>query len=215
MGAKFHFSWIIMTALILVAIFRQSILSEFDPMAFLFVYSIPSNMAISIFPHEPLVVYFGESYDPWRVASIVMIGTWIAGLLDYYVFVPILSHRYTDFIRDTKYYRKSKEWFMKQPFLSLVVAGFTPVPFFVFKFIAFSARYSILKYMLALLIGRFPRYYLLALTGAVFQIPGSIILAIFIGMVLLYVISGWRQYQHNRQSKLNLVPETDEEDRVS
>jgi len=212
MGVKFYLSLIAMAGLILVAIYKQFLLSDLNPMEFLFIYSIPSNMAISIFPHEPLVVYFGKTYDPINIAAIVMGGTWIAGLLDYYVFVPILSHRFTGFITNTKDYQKSAEWFMKQPFWALVVAGFTPIPFFIFKFIAFSVQYSIFKYMLALLIGRFPRYYLLALIGAVYQIPSSIILTIFIGMVLLYILRWWNDYRINRQNILNLEPEPDAED---
>lgn len=212
MGVKFYLSLIAMAGLILVAIYKQFLLSDLDPMEFLFIYSIPSNMAISIFPHEPLVVYFGKTYDPINIAAIVMGGTWIAGLLDYYVFVPILSHRFTGFITNTKDYQKSAEWFMKQPFWALVVAGFTPIPFFVFKFIAFSVQYSIFKYMLALLIGRFPRYYLLALIGAVYQIPSSFILTIFIGMVLLYILRWWKDYRINRQNIPNLEPEPDVED---
>lgn len=210
MGVKFYLSLIAMVGLILAAIYKQFLLSDLDQMEFLFIYSIPSNMAISLFPHEPLVVYFGKTYDPIRIAAIVMGGTWIAGLLDYYVFVPILSHRFTGFITNTKDYQKSAEWFMKQPFWALVVAGFTPVPFFVFKFIAFSAHYSILKYMLALLIGRFPRYYLLALIGAVYQIPSNIILYIFIGMILIYILRWWKDYRFNRQSIPNFKPEVED-----
>jgi len=212
MGVKFYLSLIAMAGLILVAIYKQFLLSDLNPMEFLFIYSIPSNMAISIFPHEPLVVYFGKSHDPLIIAAVVMGGTWIAGLLDYYVFVPILSHRYTDFITSSNDYKKSTQWFMKQPFWALVVAGFTPVPFFIFKFISFSVQYSIFKYMLALLIGRFPRYYLLALIGAVYQIPSSIILAIFVGMIFIYILRWWKDYRFNRQNMLNLEPEPNVED---
>lgn len=212
MGVKFYLSLIAMAGLILVAIYKQFLLSDLDPMEFLFIYSIPSNMAISVFPHEPVVVYLGESNDPWIVASIAMMGTEIAGLLDYYVFVPILSHRFADNIKNTKDYQKSADWFMKQPFWTLVIAGFTPVPFFVFKFIAFSAKYSILKYLSALLVGRYPRYYLLALTGAIFQIPRNVILAIFIGMVLIYGLRWWKDYRFNRQNILNLEHKPEAED---
>ncbi|UCG66690.1 MAG: VTT domain-containing protein [Deltaproteobacteria bacterium] len=179
-----------MLGVILLVSIWKNMSESVRPLLYFFIYSIPSNLAISLFPHEPVLVYLGATYSPIILACIVMVGTWIAGLLDYYVFVPLFTHRAVDRIKATSGYLTAVRWFSYQPFLTLIVAGFTPIPFFVFKFIAFAVKYPISKYLAALLVGRLPRYYLLALLGAVFDLPNWLIVGAFIIMLLLYALRG-------------------------
>lgn len=179
-----------MLGVILALLIWKNMLESMRPLLYFFIYSIPSNLAISLFPHEPVLVYLGATYSPIILACIVMVGTWIAGLLDYYVFVPLFTHRAMDRVKATSGYQAAVRWFGYQPFLTLVVAGFTPIPFFIFKFIAFAVKYPMPKYLAALLVGRLPRYYLLALVGAVFNLPNWLIIGAFIIMLSLYVLRG-------------------------
>ena len=48
------------------------------PLLNFFIYSIPSNTAISVFPHEPILIYLGKSYDPVILAIIGTMGTIVA-----------------------------------------------------------------------------------------------------------------------------------------
>lgn len=189
-GRSFYASAGIMLGVILLVLIWKNMSESMRPLLYFSIYSIPSNLAISLFPHEPVLVYLGATYSPIILACIVMVGTWIAGLLDYYVFVPLLTHRAMDRIKATSGYQTAVRWFSYQPFLTLVVAGFTPIPFFIFKFIAFAVKYPIPKYLAALLVGRLPRYYLLALLGAVFDLPNWLIVGAFIIMLLLYALRG-------------------------
>ena len=211
MGKKFYISLIVMGILIAAVVIKEMIYENVSPLVFLAFYSIPSNMAISIFPHEPLVTYFGSFYDPSLVAAIVMIGTIIAGLLDYYVFAPLMEHRFTEFIRKTNDYKRALKWFNYQPFIALVVGGFTPLPFFVFKLLAFADRYSVYKYLLALLVGRYPRYYLLAFAGSYFNISPEIILVIFIVMILFYAINMWMRIRKAKIAEDNVTDSLNED----
>lgn len=211
MSTKFYISLIAMAGLIFVGLYQQLLLSDFDSLAFLFLYSIPSNLAISIFPHEPFVVYFGTLYAPYLIAAIAMAGTLIAGILDYYVFAPIMEHRVTEFIRNTKDYKRASKLFNYQPFIAIVIGGFTPVPFFIFKLLAFANKYSVSKYLIALTVGRYPRYYLLAYMGSLFEIPPLIIFIIFVLMVLFYVINTWLKYRKMKSQKDNDFDSLNEE----
>ena len=67
-------------------------------------------------------------------------------------------------------------------FVCLVFTGFTPIPFEPFRFAAILARYNLLLYLLAVLVGRFPRYYLIALIGDQFRIPTR-------SLVILLIVS--------------------------
>jgi len=188
MGWQFKISIGTMLLLITSVFMLSSDTPIIDPLLNFFLYSIPSNAAISFLPHEPILMFLGSSYDPIILALIGTASTLIAGILDYFIYVPLLSHNALKNIKETSSYQKAIKWFGLNPFLTLIVAGLTPVPFFLFKIISFSYHYPLPKYLSALAIGRFPRYFLLAYAGEVLQVPGWILITVFIIMVALFLI---------------------------
>jgi uncharacterized membrane protein YdjX (TVP38/TMEM64 family) len=106
------------------------------------------------------------------------------------VFVPVMNLKGLTGYKEKAWYQKAARLFMKYPFAVIVVAGFTPIPFFPFKFLSFSLRYPLARYLIALLVGRFPRYVLLAWIGHVIQIPTWLLIAVFGGAILAYALKG-------------------------
>lgn len=183
--------WILGGAMALIgAVTAVLMLRDFqsNSYAYLAFYSIPANTAISVFPHEPVLIYFGKVANLWWAAAAASVGTLAAGWLDHRVFVPVLSHRSLQGYRENRFYRKAIVWFARWPFATLLVAGFSPVPFFPFKFLCFSMRYPMWRYLTALVIARFPRYYLLAWIGAVFFIPDWLLIGSFVFIIALYTV---------------------------
>ena len=164
------------------------ILQEFSSNSYLYLmfYAIPANSAVSVFPHEPVVIYFGSNGNVWYTALAASIGTLIAGFLDHSVFVPVMNLQSLAGYKDKGWYQKIARLFMKYPFLVIVVTGFTPIPFFPFKFLAFSVHYPLWKYLSALLTGRFPRYVMLAWLGSLFEIPTWALFAFFGVVIAIY-----------------------------
>jgi membrane protein YqaA with SNARE-associated domain len=162
--------------------------SSSESYIYLAFYSIPANAAISFFPHEPVLIYFGKFANLWLAAAAATVGTVVAGVMDHTVFVPLLNHRTVIAYKDKKLYRRSIDYFLKYPFATLVVAGFTPIPFFPFKFLSFSIHYPLKKYLAALVVARYPRYLLLAWLGAVTNIPNWLLFAAFLVVINLYMI---------------------------
>jgi len=64
--------------------------------------------------------------------------------------------------------------------MALLVAGFTPVPFYPFRFLVVLAHYPLPKYILAVFLSRTPRYFLLALLGYKLKIPDYLLLVLFV-----------------------------------
>ncbi len=177
-----------------VGVFMMVAKPEVNPLWIVFFYSIPSNCAISLFPHEPVLVWYGKFVNPWHLSIAATIGTMVAAFLDYRFFVPLLNLSYSTKYKSHRYYKKAHYWFYKIPFLSLIIAGFSPIPFAPFKFMVFSSKYSFWKYLLAVTVGRLPRYFLLAFAGFKLQIPGWIIFGSFAAMLLtIYhrTVLGW------------------------
>lgn len=184
--------WITGAAMLLLGIVTTVLmLEEFRSRSYLYLafYSIPSNAAISVFPHEPVLLYFGKFADVWIGAAAATAGTLVAGVMDHTVFVPLLQLRSIQGYRDVRLYRKAIDLYRDWPFLMLVVAGLTPLPFFPFKFLSFSDAYPMSRYLAALAVSRFPRYLILLWAGAVFDIPTWILAVLFVGILLAYA---WR-----------------------
>lgn len=152
----------------------------------LYYYSIISNVYISVFPHEPALIFYGNLYPIMLVSLIAGIGSVIAGFIDYETFIPILHHKkIRKYYADKTVYTRSVYYFSKFPFLSIVVAALTPIPFYPFKFLSIASKYSLTRYLIALFVGRFPRYVYLAAIGSWISIPNWILLATFVMMFVL------------------------------
>ncbi len=183
--------WISGAVMVVVGLVTSVLmLRDFESTSYLYLafYSIPANTAISVFPHEPVLIYFGKVADLWLSAFWATLGTIVAGILDHMVFVPILNLQSIQAYKEKRFYRRALGYFMRWPFATIVVTGFTPIPFFPFKFLCFSIGYPMWKYVTALVVARFPRYYLLALIGATFPIPNWILIASVVVIFSLYAV---------------------------
>ena len=183
--------WILGGVMVLVGLVTTYlILQDFRSESYIYLafYSIPANAAISFFPHEPVLIYFGKFANLWLAAAAATVGTVIAGIMDHTVFVPVLNHRALVAYKDKKLYQRTIDYFLRYPFATLVVAGFTPIPFFPFKFLSFSIHYPLKKYLAALVVARYPRYFLLAWLGAATDIPNWLLFAAFLVIINLYMI---------------------------
>lgn len=174
-----------------------------DSYVYLAFYSIPANTAISVFPHEPVLIYFGKVANLWISAAAATAGTLVAGIMDHAVFVPVLNLQRLTGYKEKAFYRKAIGYFQRWPFPTLVVTGFTPIPFFPFKFLAFSMHYPMWKYVIALVVARFPRYYLLALIGSAFPVPTWILVLSIVVIFGLYAVKGvpevWARWRARRR----------------
>ncbi len=149
-----------------------------------FFYSFPAEFLIALVPHEPVLLYFSKFYSPLAVTLVAIAGTVLAEMINYSVFKYVGDLKPFNRVRHTKWVSKTIELFNKAPFVALLVAGFTPVPFYPFRFLVVLARYPLQKYLLAIFFSRTPRFYLLALFGHIFKIPDYMFPVIFIALAI-------------------------------
>lgn len=148
----------------------------------LFFYNFPSQFLISVVPHEPVFLYFSKFYPAWVVTVFGITGTLLTEALNYSCFGSFMDLKAFEKVRENRFVRKLTDLFNKMPFTALWIAGFTPIPFYPFRFFVVLARYPMWKYLLAVFLSRTPRFYLLALFGNAFPIPDAY-LAVFFGVV--------------------------------
>jgi len=150
----------------------------------LFFYAFPSEFLVGLLPHEPVLIYFGSFYTAWVVTLVSIVGTLGAEAINYSFCSYFYEKPALQAVSEKRLVRKTIELFERAPFAAILFAGFTPAPFFPIRFLVVMAPYPRWKYLLGVFISRAPRFFLLAMFGAYFHIPGTLLTALFVGMLL-------------------------------
>lgn len=180
-------AWVLLGMLVLIGVASLVLTSlRVGGLGTLFLYSIPSNTAISVMPHEPMLLIYGSRANLWLATLAATGGTLVAGWLDHRIFVPTLNVDRISAYKRNRLYRRAMHLFGRTPFGVLVLAGLTPVPFFPFKLLAFSGGYPLGRYLGALALGRFPRYAVLVWVGSAVYIPSWILIGLILMAFLAY-----------------------------
>jgi membrane protein YqaA with SNARE-associated domain len=150
----------------------------------LFFYAFPSEFLVGLLPHEPILIYFGSFYAAWVVTLVSIVGTVMAEAINYSFCSYFYEKPSLQAVSEKRLVRKTIEIFGRAPFAAILFAGFTPAPFFPVRFLVVMAPYPRWKYLLGVFLSRAPRFFLLAMFGAYFHIPGVLLTALFVGMLL-------------------------------
>lgn len=171
-------------AFLVASLITTQIYPAYQNLVSFFFYMTASNSFLGI-PHEPLMIYYGKLYPFYIPVLVALIPTVLGCRLDYIVLTPVLKSRYLLRFKRQRFFRKSVVYFKKAPFLTLMVFAVSPVPFWPARIMGIVTRYPFMKYALAVILGRIPRYSLLALGGMALNIPDWVILLIFLVMFSL------------------------------
>jgi membrane protein YqaA with SNARE-associated domain len=152
-----------------------------------FLYSFPAEFIIATVPHEPAILYFSKFFSPFIVTIVAIAGTILAEVINYTFFSFVADLGVFRKVLRGKAVQKTIALFRKAPFAALWVAGFTPIPFYPFRFLVVLSHYPLSLYILAVFASRTPRFFLLALAGHAFKIPDSVLVIFSLLMILLPV----------------------------
>jgi len=111
----------------------------------------------------------GLGLPPILVATLGAVGTGVANMHDYYLVTFLNRFRPAKRIRSGRLYRRMAGWFNRAPFVTLAAASLLPIPVDFVRLLAISEGYSRWKFALGSVVGRWPRYLLLALLAKEFS----------------------------------------------
>ncbi len=120
-------------------------------------------------PADTYVLYMTEYFSPLSVALIGGMINSLAVIFEKYWIQDLMKFGYFEKFSVFFSHSKFTKYMHKYMFLSLLVSGFSLLPFEPFRLVAVVKNYNNLKYFLATLLGRGLRYYLLALVGRQFM----------------------------------------------
>lgn len=122
----------------------------------------------SFFPIPPDVMLapmcLAERRRAWRYATVTTIASLLGGIagyaIGYYIFELIMP-----WLRDSGYwtaYLKGQDWFDRWGVWAVLIAGFSPIPYKIFTISAGVAVLNFPAFVLASLLGRGARFFLVA-----------------------------------------------------
>jgi len=170
---------------LLVVWFSSAPVRQSRHLLVLFFYCFPAEFLIASVPHEPILLYFSKFYPPLIVTLVAIAGTTITEIFNYSIFKFVTDTSLFQRIKFGKTIKKLIEIFKKAPFLTLLLVAFTPIPFYPFRFLVVLSKYPLWKYILAIILARTPRFFLLAALGHTFKIPNSILVALLVILILI------------------------------
>ncbi len=188
--------------ILLIVWFRCDSVRRSKSLWVLFFYSFPSQFLISIVPHEPVFIYFSKFYNAFIVTVIAIAGTLLTEIINYTAFKFVADLNKFEKIRQSTYIKKVTSIYKKAPFLSLLVAGFTPIPFYPFRFLVVLAQYPLIKYLSAVFLSRSIRFYILATIGHAIKITDRMLLILFVCLIIMLNGPIFKEIISTRKNKL-------------
>lgn len=125
---------------------------------------------------EPILMAFGKLYPPIVLATLGVAGIALVEWVNYRVFGTVMHSKALTGVRSTRLSRRLTAWFAVQPFLTTVVAAFTPIPFWAVRICAVIVKYPTPRFIAATVVGRYPRIFLIASLGAALPLSSATIL---------------------------------------
>ena len=172
-------------------------------------YMIPANSVIPL-PHEPGLFWVAPLFPPLLIAIFGTFGVCIAGFLDYQVLHWTFERPKIEKMKKSRLYRLAVDYTMRYPFATIFVFAFTPgLPYNYIRVMAPAMSYPAGRYITAIGLGRFFRFWLLAAIGESLHIPWWVLLAMAGVLASGGIIGGgtyWVQRWRNR--KRTVDPET-------
>lgn len=148
----------------------------------LFLYSIPCELAVSLAPHEPAVLYAAAFHAPLAVAAAAAAGTLVAELLNY------------ELLRRTPARYAERLPAVRAPFAALCAAGLVPViPFSPLRLLVLARGYPRGRYLAAAVGSRALRFYLVAALGRAVRLPAWGAAALLVALALAVTLPGVRR----------------------
>lgn len=150
-----------------------------------------------------LLLQYGKLHDPWRVAVFGGLASAAGGVLQLLLLRWVLgeSQPWTKrFAPSRVKLEQAVKSYPSTMFLALFWARLTPLPDAPLKLAAAATRYSPWRYGLAIYLGAIPYYFLLALAGKKFRIPGWVLAVAAVVLVLGLAFDVWRRRRRRAAS---------------
>jgi membrane protein YqaA with SNARE-associated domain len=128
--------------------------------------------------------------------------------INYGLYRDVLSHSALDRMRETRLARWALALFRRSPFLAVWIGTWSPIPDWTIRILGPMARYPLVRYLIAMGLGRAPRYWFFAELGRRVGVPKSWIVAALVFSLGIGVVAVWRARRQSSASRVAPSPLT-------
>ncbi len=146
---------------------------------------LPTAWIILLVASEEVALFEASWLRVAVVAGLGGLSTMMANLNEYHVLGYLFHFGLARRVRRWRVYRWGVRWFEVSPFRTLTLIAFVPIPIDAVRWLAILRGYSRSRFGLAYLLGRLPRYALLAGLSVGLRLDTWGIIAVQVGLVVL------------------------------
>jgi uncharacterized membrane protein YdjX (TVP38/TMEM64 family) len=137
--------------------------------------------------YEPILMLFGRIYPPLLIAVVGVLGVLFVEYLNYHVYGQVLRHEKLRAARESQVMRRIVALFGRAPFFTIWICSWSPLPYWLVRILGAISRYPVRRYLLATLLGRFPRLWFFASLGVWWDVDAAVLAAIAFASIALAV----------------------------
>lgn len=142
--------------------------------------------------YEPVLAYFGRIYPPLLIAIVGTVVTLAIEYVNYKLHRRLLRTTAGERVSRSGLAEKVSRLFARRPAFTIWLCAWSPLPYWPVRILSPMAGVPIETYLVATLLGRFPRLWLVASVGAWLNLPLSVLSGIAGGSILLAIgILAW------------------------
>ncbi len=155
------------------------------------------TMAIAL-PIEPATLIVAKVATPWVVAAVATSAAVALAVGDYALVRRAFRTRLLEQVRGRPIFARAERWAKVAPFLTTAAFAGLPIPFLVVRVLVPVSGYPLPRYVLAVAIGRFARFYVVAAFGTAWAryLPTNLLVGVMVGTVVVAATSAlahrWR-----------------------
>lgn len=139
--------------------------------------------------YEPVLMLFGRMYPPVQIAALGIAGTLYVEFLNYHLYRRVLQLQALSRIREGRLITRLSGLYRRAPFVTIWLCSWSPLPYWLVRFLSPLIGYPVGKHLVATFLGRFPRLWFFAALGLFLPISGEALAAIAAASILLAVVA--------------------------
>ena len=152
-----------------------------------------------LFPtgYEPVLMVMSRVYMPLLVAGVGMATQLYVEFFNYHLHRRLLELDAAESLRESGVVKKLQGYFERHPFFTVWFCAWSPVPYWTVRVLAPLAGYPLDRYLVATVLGRFPKLWIFAALGLYWRAPSDgLLLAVAGGsMVAGVALWGYRRWR--------------------
>lgn len=149
-------------------------------------------------PLTPATLLAAKAAPAWAVGLVGSIAAGLAAIVDHYLVRRVFRIRMLAEIRNKRLFQRAEGWVRVAPFLTTFAFAALPVPFTIVRVLVPLTAYPVLRYSLAVTLGRFPRIYFVARLGEALEIPKEVLAVMLCVGITATVIGAIVRRRKNR-----------------